>query len=555
MKKIIALILALVMVAALAACGSQPAAPAQEQKPAEAAPAAEPKTEEEQKADAVAESSVLQAGDAAYTPSDETLYIANKANPNGLFHLDVSAISANNAHMVAIYDCLVDYDYVTNTVSPALAESWEQIDDTHVRFKIKEGVVSHAGDPFTANDVLYTVTVGQEGGKLSNYYGMFNLAECKVEDDYTVVLATNNPDPFFMYTLANTPLSMVCQASVENNGGFEGQILAPNAGTGPYKFVEWVADDHIKLTRNENYWGETPYFKDVEIRIITDADARVMNLESGTVDIALDPAAGMIESLKSNPEVSVVNLPTSNITTIYLNTTKAPFDDINARRAVALGLNYEANLALAVGGLGTLTDSYLPVNSTMYVSPEGSNIRYDLEAAKAALAASAYPDGFEFTLSFKEEPTNKKFAEMAQAQLAELGIKVTVEPVASADFDTRLCAGDFDAEISNASNPDPAVQTKYFDGRNDFNYQRGGCYYQNSPSYDELIALIDEAKVTIDEAARKEIYAKIQTILADEVPGIPVYSPNKTCATDADLLGMTLTEFCDVDWSKCYRAA
>ena len=70
---------------------------------------------------------------------------------------------------------------------------------------------------------------------------------------------------------------------------------------------------------------------------------------------------------------------------------------------------------------------------------------------------------------------------------------------------------------------------------------------------DELLALIDEAKVTVDAAKRTELYAQIQNILATECPAIPIYSPNKLCATDGDIVGITLTEFCDIDYSKAYR--
>ena len=545
MKKIIALLLVLVTLFTLVSCGKK-AEPAPEATP-EAAPEAAPK-EENKPAEEEIEMPVQ--GDGEYTPSDEILVVANKGNPTGLCHLNVTAVSANNAHMVTLYDRLVGYDYENNAVVPSLAESWEYIDDTHVRFKLREDVYSHAGDHFTASDVIYTVTTGQTGGKLSNYYGMFNLAECKAESDYSVILATNNVDPFFLYTLANTPLAMVVEASV-NKSSLEEQSLAPNAGTGPYKFVEWADGSYVKLERNENYWGKTPYFAGVEIRIITEASARVMNLESGDVDIALDPDVKALDALIDNPAFNIINLPTTNITTMYLNCSTEPFNDANVRRAVASALNYEANLKIAAGGYGTLSDSYLPTNNVSYASPETSYFKNDIEAAKAFLAESAYPNGFEFELIYAENPTFGAFAEMIQNQLSELGITVKLTALASSEFDARLCAGDFQAEIINSSNPDPAVQTRYYDKRIDFNTMRGGCGYVDGT--DELLALIDEAKVTVDAAKRNELYAQIQAILAQECPAIPIYSPNKLCATDGDIVGITLTEFCDIDYSKCYR--
>ena len=117
-----------------------------------------------------------------------------------------------------------------------LATDWEYIDDTHVQFKPRDDVTSHDGYPFTASDVIYTITTGQDSGLLSNYYGMFDLSECSVVDDYTVILATKSADPFFLSTLSNTTLAMVIEASVEANGCRALQGLKATAGTGPDTF-------------------------------------------------------------------------------------------------------------------------------------------------------------------------------------------------------------------------------------------------------------------------------------------------------------------------------
>ena len=357
--------------------------------------------------------------------------------------------------------------YLFSITACFLAESWERIDDTHVRFHLRKDVVSHAGDPFTASDVIFTVTNGQEGGLLSNYYGMFDLAECKAEDDYTVVLASKTPDPFFLYTLSNTPLAMIVEASTKKDG-LEAQALNPTAATGPYKFVEWNDGSYVKLTRNENYWGKTPYYKDVEIRIITDASARVMNLESHDINIALDPDVNSMLALEGNPDFTIVDLPTTNITTIFMNCSKEPFNDVNLRRAIACAINYEANLKVAVGSRGKITDTNLPVNSVMYKSQPDSLYHYNVDKAKEYLAASNYPNGLTVELLYAENPIFGKYAEMVQEQLSQIGIKLNLTPIASKEFDARISAGEFQMEMINASNPDPSIQMKYYDGRIDF---------------------------------------------------------------------------------------
>ncbi len=548
MKKFLALLLALVMVFALCACGgSKTETPKTETKTD--APKTETKTDAP-KAEAPAATALPDQGSGEYEASDETLVVANKGNPTTLCHLTATAVSANNATLSSMYDRLVDYDYENNDVKPMLAESWERIDDTHVRFHLRKDVVSHAGDPFTASDVIFTVTNGQEGGMLSNYYGMFDLPECKVEDDYTVILASKTPDPFFLYTLSNTPLAMIVEASTKKDG-LEAQALNPTAATGPYKFVEWNDGSYVKLERNENYWGKTPYYKNVEIRIITDASARVMNLESHDINIALDPDVNSMLALEGNPDFTIVDLPTTNITTIFMNCSKEPFNDVNLRRAIACAINYEANLKVAVGSRGKITDTNLPVNSVMYVSQADSLYHYNVDKAKEYLAQSNYANGLEVELLYAENPIFGKYAEMVQEQLAQIGITLTLTPIASKEFDARISAGEFQMEMINASNPDPNVQMKYYDGRIDFKANRGGCGFVDAPQ--ELLDLIDAAKTEIDDAKRAEIFDKLQAMLCDLCPAIPVYSPNKMCVMDSDIMGVTLTEFCDINWSKAYK--
>jgi len=527
MKKVFAIVAILAIVLSFAACGGKTAAPTANPGTSTNEPATGP----------------------------QTLVVAHKGDPTSLCHLTVTFGSANGPIQNMIYDRLLDYNFEKSDVEPMLATSWEYIDDTHIKFKLRDDVVAHDGSPFKASDVIYTLKTGQESGKLANYYNTFDIDGCEVVDDYTVIIATKNVDPFVLYNLSNIPLSMVVEEAVNNSGTLEDQNQKPDAGTGPYKVVEWVAGSSVKLERNEKYWGEKPFFDTVEFRIITDASARVMNLESGTVDVALDPATAQVELLEGNNDFQIINYPTTNLTTLYLNCTKAPFNDVKVRQAIALALDYESNLEVAASGYGTVSDSFLPKNSSAYVAPDGSYTNYyhyDVEAAKKLLAESGYPNGFSFELLYMEGATFQAYAELIQNQLAQIGISVTPIPTASTAFYELLSAGNFQAEIVNSSNPDPAIQLKFFDHRVGFADVRGGTGWKGP---DELDALIDQANTTIDSAARKEIYAKIAAIINENAPAIPLYSPNKICLADSDLAGIKLTEFNDIDLSKAYRVS
>ncbi|NLT40521.1 MAG: ABC transporter substrate-binding protein [Clostridiales bacterium] len=515
MKKILAIVFVAALILSLAACGSS----AKKEKPV------------------------------------ETLTVAHKGDPTSLCHLTVTFGSANGPVDCFLYDRLLDYNAEKNDVEPMLATKWEYIDDTHIKFTLREDVVAHDGSPFTASDVIYTLKTGQDSGKLANYYGNFDLDGCEVIDKYTVIIATKKVDPFVLYNLSNIPLGMVVEAAVTNSGDITVQDQKPDAGTGPYKLVEWVAGSTIKFARNEKYWGEKPYYDFVEIRIITDASSRVMNLESGTVDVALDPATAQVVLLEDNKDFQIINYPTTNLTTLYFNCTKEPFNDVKVRQAIALALDYESNLEVAASGYGSTSDSFLPKNSSAYVAPDGSYVNYfhyDVEAAKAKLAESSYPNGFSFELLYMEGATFQAYAELIQNQLGAIGITVTPVPTASTAFYELLSAGNYEAEIVNSSNPDPSIQLKYFDHRVGFADVRGGTGWQGPA---ELDTLIDQANSVLDTETRKTIYAQISAIINENCPAIPLYSPTKVCLADADISGIRLTEFNDIDLSKAYRVS
>lgn len=525
MKRIIALLLVLVMVFGLAACGEKGGNNAANTNTNNAAPA-EPKI----------------------------LRMAHKGDTTGLLCQTVTFTSSNTPMATLLYDRLVEYDAEKNTVRAMLATKWEILDAQHIRFTLRDDVVAHDGSKFTAKDVLYTLKLGQDSGVVSNYYKYWDIPNCKVEDDTHIVVATKAPEPFALYTLSNIPLAMVVEEAVNKGGGVEGQKTKPTAGTGPYKLVEWKTGSSLTFERNENYWGTKPYYDKVVINITKDESARVNALLAGDVDICLDPETAQIAALAANSKMHVINEPTTQVTTLFFNCTKAPFDDENFRKAVALAIDYEACLKLAATGYGSLTDSFLPKSSNRYVSPaKGGYTSYlhrDVAKAKEYLAKSKYADSAKFELLYAESPVFKNYTTMIQQQLAEVGITCTPVPEATASFRVKIAEGNFEAQMINASNPDPAIQVAYYDHREGFKSVQGGTGW-TGPA--ELDTLIDQAKSETNDAKALEIYGKIQKIINEAVPAVALYNPTKTCATRAEIKGIMLTEFGDIDASKAYE--
>jgi len=537
MKKVLALVLALAMILSFAACGDTKKE--------------EPKAEDN-------------------TP--KVLKAAQKGDSTGLVPQLVTFTSNQTPFIAVLYDRLVDYDAENSSVVPMLATSWETLDANRIKFTLRDDVYSHAGDKFTASDVIFTLKLGQEKGVCGNYYLNWDIDNCEVVDDTHVIIATKTPDPFALFTLSNIPLGMIVEKSYTAKSEDE-QTLLPTCGTGPYKAVEWSKDAYVKYAKNENYWGDAPYFDEYIINVVKDENARVLALESGDIDICFWPATTAIDAKKDDPNYTVYDLSTTQITTMFFNTRKAPFDDEKFRQAVASAINYDAIVKIGATGHGSTVDSFLPKTSTKYVSPAEGNYTtyntYNPELAKKLLAESKYANNASFTLIYAESPVFTSIATLMQQQLAEVGITMKMEPIETAKFRQVIAAegkaadgtdgvfpdnpglGEFEAQMINASNPDPAIQSKYYDPAVTFKTVQGGSGWISGPA--EITTLRNEIPYETDEAKSDALYGQLSKLIVEGAPAVWLYNPTQTCLTKSDIKGITLTEFCDINASKVYK--
>ena len=146
-----------------------------------------------------------------------------------------------------IYETLVRRNSTTGEIEPLIAERWEQIDDLTIRFYIRQDIVDHLGNPFTAHDVYFTVERGCASVLKSYVWAPFDFDACKVVNDYTIDIATKEPFAPALQYLCNNGAMMVSQKAVEAAGSLEEYGRNPTGGTGPWKFVEWIAGDRVVL--------------------------------------------------------------------------------------------------------------------------------------------------------------------------------------------------------------------------------------------------------------------------------------------------------------------
>ncbi len=529
MKKIFALLLALAMLFSLAACGGSNSGNAPANEPAAAEPAAPAAP-----APAPAPAGVTGISE------DAVLNVALPAEPDFLLPTYGNPTVADSILQLTMFDSLVTIDS-NGEIQPCLAESWEWVDDTHIRFHIRKGVTCYDGSEFKASDVYYVFKCGLGVNFGEMYFiNYINLEETKVEDDYTILVGIPEPDPTFLSILCDTPFRMFDESSVEANGGFEASALNPLCGTGRYFLSEWKAGQYVDIVRNDNYWGGTDdcYYKTIRFTWVSDNASRALNVKSGDVDVAVDLSYPDVSSMMNDDSVRIDALATPRSCTITFNCADGLlFNNEKLREAVYYATNVDDAAFLLYNEFADPITSAVPTSVSYYLD-QLSKVEYSPEKAKAALAEAGYPDGFEFSLIVEPGAGYGDVAELIQSQLLEVGIKMNVEKVELIDYFGRVAPGNYDAYIGTLSFFDVKTYLNQCDGRLDYFASLGGTAYFS----DEMNALIDQAKST-DEAVALEGLHKVQEMAFDQHLYVGVSSFINVTAVSSKVTGAEYTGF------------
>jgi peptide/nickel transport system substrate-binding protein len=405
-------------------------------------------------------------------------------------------------------------------VGPGLAKEWEISPDGLVyTFRLTAAQFSD-GSPITAEDVAFSWN-RMRFQKDSAYNAPFQpLKKIEARDPTTVVMTLDRKfTPFLTLTeIWNT--GIVPKAAVQRMGN-DAFAKAP-VTSGPFKFVEWKPGDRVVLARNEHYYRQgLPHFDGVEFRTVTDDNTRVSMLQAGELDLCMGvPAARMAElksaGFRADPEPSSVTYD------MLINHSVEPFKNRDYRQAVSYGIDRTAIAQAVTLGLGA------PASSVMSPSLDHFDkslkvIARDVEKAKSLLVTSGKTGtGFELIIN-AGIADEEKAATLIQAQLADVGIPVTIAKIDSSQAWSRLLEGNYQAEMNwwynETRDPDNALRWAVWGiGDNKSYYTR----YNN----DEVNKLIDQASGEVDPQKRDALYAKIQEIAVEEVAQVALYHPS-----------------------------
>ncbi|SDQ26402.1 peptide/nickel transport system substrate-binding protein [Virgibacillus subterraneus] len=463
---------------------------------------------------------------------DKTLVFGRGADS---IQLDPSKVTDGESIYVTnqIYDTLVRYKEENTEVKPALAEDWNTSEDGTVwTFKLREDVKFHDGNDFTAEDVVFNFERWATSGEFIYYGYMFGASEedlggiiesVEATGDYEVTFTLSEPNAPFLQTLAMPPFGIASPAAVEEHG--EDYFKNP-VGTGPFVFEEWVPDDSITVTKNEDYFGEAANVDKVIFRTIPDNGARFLELQAGSIDLMTGLNPQDIGTTEDDSNLQIIRRPSMNISYMAMNTSKeGPMSEKLVRQAINLAIDKEELLTL-YEGIGKPAKNPIPPSLWGY-NDEVEDYGYDVEKAKALLAEAGYADGFDISLYTMANPRPympqpKVTAQAIQQMLKDINVNVKIT---ESDWDTHLTATE-NAEHDMAflgwtgDNGDPDNFMYVLLDKDNAKVGSAGniAFYKN----DEVHDLLKEAQTEMDQEVRTELYMEAQELIHEDAPWFPI---------------------------------
>ena len=451
----------------------------------------------------------------------------------------VSSSSASTREVLFnVYEGLVKPDAEGNLV-PAIAEEYSVNDAAdEYTFYLRQGVKFHNGEDVTIDDVVWSLSraAGLETGE-PLVSDVANIASVTAKDDRTVVIGLKAPDTEF---LAHITTAIIPKDSDPSSTPI---------GTGPYKLTDRTVQESVTFEKFADYWGEAPYLDKVTLKVIDNAETLVMSLKSGAIDMA---AHLVFSQVKEVPDLNIYEGASNAVQGLYLNHSVAPLDNLKVRQALSYAIDKQAILDIAFDGHGTLVGSSMfPALKKYFMDDLTNYYEYDPAKAKELLKEAGYENGFDLEITV---PSNMQqhidTAQVIVEQLQAVGVNATINQVEWATWLEETYKGrkfqstivSFDAHGVAASDMLARFQTD--NGKNFINYA--------NPAYDEAYA---EAVSTIDDAAQTEAFKQCETILTADAANVYIQDVASFVAMGSDFYGYEFYPLYVIDFSKIFKTA
>ncbi|MQA33765.1 ABC transporter substrate-binding protein [Modestobacter roseus] len=452
---------------------------------------------------------------------DASLALAINAQPATLDPAQLA--EGQQAYLwTSIYDTLLTLDN-EGQLQPNAAESWEySADGRTLTLKLRDGMTFSSGDPVTAEAVRATLertrtTPGQQQGKLAA------VESVEAPDDSTVVLNLSEPDSSLLVNLAQAAGVIGDPATIEN----EDSVLDP-VGSGPYVLDDeaTVPGSTYVLERRDDHWNVDAYpFETVTVRVIQDRTAVFNALQTGELN------AGTVEAPQGEQLASqgfdIAKVDATAVGNLVLadrsGTVQPAFADPRVRQAINMAFDREKIVEQLLQGNGLATQQIFNPKGEAYVEELNDTYEYDPEGAKALLAEAGYANGFEITMP--STIISQNFEPTITQALADIGIRVTWEPVPPQNTASAVASGTYPAvffidglnaaprELANNFAPDGFLNP--FDSE--------------LPA--ELTELMDQIATETDPTAAGDLLQQANEVIVENALTAPLFYAGTTWAT------------------------
>ena len=438
----------------------------------------------------------------------------NNLNPQG---------SNTDANMMVFYlthERLVNIDPDTGKVIPALATEWTVSEDGCVYdFTIAEGATFTDGTPLTAEDVKYTYDKAKESSFAAQKVADVISTEVIDSTHLRVTLKKANQD--WLTLMAHGGMSIMSKAACEKD-----PTNGPRLGSGMFSLEEWVPGSHCSFVRYDGYRDGAAPTRRIVMKLYKEASTRLIALQTGEIDVCIDPSTTDLERIKSDAKLDLIQTP--NVVMLYMpmQMEKKGLDNVHVRKALAYAMDKESIVYAAYDGLATVHNNY--INRGQFgLNPNIHVYEYDLAKAKEEIALSGYKPG-ELTFHIMVDKEFKKTAALIfQNACAQIGINIVLEEMETAALKGKLNDAALDYELALYQFTDDLGTDYTLRNQHGSTVQADGTLKKNGSNRCNMKdatfnAMLDEALVETDSAKREQDYYAIENYLDEICPLVPI---------------------------------
>lgn len=431
-------------------------------------------------------------------------------------------------------------------VVPDLAVRFETADSITYLAEIPPGVTFHDGREMTADDVAYTFRRFLDPAFVSGRKGAYStLAGVDVLDRYRVAFRLKAPSASF-------PINLIMGIVPAGTGA---EAARRPIGSGPYRLREFVPDDHVALAPFPDAYGGAPSNSGLLFKVVPDETMRGLELRNRSVDMVInDLSPDVINDLAHSPTLSVVTMPGTDYAYIGFNLRDPSLRDVRVRQAISHAVDTDAIVRYLRRGFARPATGIVPSMSWAY---EADVRRYphDPAAARRLLDEAGFPDPdgpggqarLHLTLKTSTDERYRLQAAVIQQNLADVGIALEIRSYEFATLMADVIRGNvqlYTLQFVGVTDPDMLRRVFASTQVPPAGFNRG--HYANA----EVDALIDQAGRALDEPARRDLYRRVQQLVAEDVPYVSLWAKTNVAVAQRDLAGVTLSPTADFSFLR-----